>query len=168
MACHRISSGRSLAASCTYCNPDLLPISRCQPIELDWTPRPPARYLVRKQIVDNMPDPLSPLFDELYLTQMGSKWWEWEPHFRGKNPRVGGGAEFVSLNGYAYIRMDWAYVHEQREPYADEIPRHPLDTDAPDQERHDLALMIADLSEVERRPFAHSRPRSISTIWRCR
>ena len=135
-----------------------------QPIEVDWTPRPPARYMVRKQIVDNMPDPLCPLFDELYLTQMGSKWWEWDPSFRdGKNPLVGGGANFVTLNGYAYMRMDSRRSHEQimsnvvysqteqREHFA--AVRHPLDTAAPDQEQHDLALMVADLSEVERQAF---------------
>ena len=39
-----------------------------QPIEVDWTPRPPARLLSRRQIVENMPDPVCPLFEELYLT----------------------------------------------------------------------------------------------------
>ena len=28
--------------------------------QLDWTPDPPARYLTRRQIVENMPDPISP------------------------------------------------------------------------------------------------------------
>nr|ADI19623.1 phosphoenolpyruvate synthase/pyruvate phosphate dikinase [uncultured delta proteobacterium HF0770_45N15] len=137
-----------------------------QPIEVDWTPRPPARFMVRQQIVDNMPDPLCPLFDELYLTQMGSKWWEWDPSFRdGKNPLVGGGANFVSLNGYAYMRIDSQRSHEQimsnvvysqtenREYFAADVVRHPFDTDTPDQEQHDLALMVADLSEVERQAF---------------
>ena len=145
------------------------------PIEVDWTPRPPARYMVRKQIVDNMPDPLCPLFDELYLTQMGTKWWEWDllanerrqqregggtvlprpsPYpLQVQNRLVGGGAQLVSLNGYAYLRTDNLHVHEQREPYADEFPRHPFDTDAPDQEQHDLALMVADLSEEEQQAF---------------
>ena len=137
-----------------------------QPIEVDWTPRPPARFMVRKQIVDNMPDPLCPLFDELYLTQMGSKWWEWDPSFRdGKNPNVGGGANFVSLNGYAYMRIDSQRSHEQimsnvvysqtenREYFAADVVRHPFDTATPDQEQHDLALMVAELSEVERQAF---------------
>ncbi len=123
-----------------------------QPIEVDWTPRPPVRHLVRRNIVENMPDPLCPLFDELYLTDGLD--WRSNPHSGGKkSPFVDGGALMVSLNGYAYLRMDNPHVYEQREPYADELPRHPFDTDAPDQEQHDLALMVADLSEVDRQAF---------------
>ena len=36
-------------------------------IDLTWTPRAPARFLTRRQIVENMPDPICPLFEELYL-----------------------------------------------------------------------------------------------------
>ena len=123
-----------------------------QPIEVDWTPRPPVRHLVRRNIVENMPDPLCPLFDELYLTDGLD--WRSNPHSGGKkSPFVDGGALMVSLNGYAYLRMDNPHAHEQREPYADELPRHAFDTDAPDQEQHELALMVADLSEVDRQAF---------------
>ena len=40
-----------------------------QPIEVDWSPPPPAQFMSRRQIVENMPDPICPLFDELYLTE---------------------------------------------------------------------------------------------------
>jgi phosphohistidine swiveling domain-containing protein len=90
----------------------------------------------------------------LYLTQMGTKWWEWDPYpWRVQNPSVGGGAQLVSLNGYAYLRSDFLHVHEQREPYAGEFVRHPFETDVPDEEQHDLGLMVADLSEVEQQAF---------------
>ncbi|MCY4057295.1 MAG: phosphoenolpyruvate synthase, partial [Gammaproteobacteria bacterium] len=36
-----------------------------QPIEVVWEPPPPARILYRRQIVENMPDPICPLFEEL-------------------------------------------------------------------------------------------------------
>ncbi len=72
-----------------------------QPIEVEWVPRPPARYLSRRQIVENMPDPICPLFEELYLTD------GLESSRRGKSLMVGGGPLFVTLNGYAYQRFDW-------------------------------------------------------------
>jgi phosphohistidine swiveling domain-containing protein len=74
-----------------------------QPIEVDWTPRPPARLLSRRQIVENMPDPVCPLFEELYLTK-GLE----AP--RQKSLMVGGGPMFVTLNGYAYQRFDWPQI----------------------------------------------------------
>ena len=36
--------------------------------DLDWTPAYPAKLAYRRQIVENMPDPLSPLYEELSLT----------------------------------------------------------------------------------------------------
>jgi phosphohistidine swiveling domain-containing protein len=72
-----------------------------QPVELDWTPNAPAKILYRRQIVENMPDPICPLFDELYLTE------GLEAPRNGHSLMVGGGAIFVSLNGFAYQRADW-------------------------------------------------------------
>ena len=72
-----------------------------QPIELEWVPKPPARYLSRRQIVENMPDPICPLFEELYLTE------GLESARKGRSLMIGGGPVFVTLNGYAYQRFDW-------------------------------------------------------------
>jgi pyruvate,water dikinase len=47
-----------------------------QPIDVVWEPPPPAQILARRQIVENIPDPCTPLFDELYL---------WEGLERGKD-----------------------------------------------------------------------------------
>ena len=79
-----------------------------QPIEPDWTPAPPAQNVSRRQIVENMPDPLCPLFEDLYLTQ-GLE----AP--RRENPAkainmVGGGPMFVTVNGYGYQRFDWPNI----------------------------------------------------------
>lgn len=71
------------------------------PIAVEWVPKPPARYLSRRQIVENMPDPICPLFEELYLTE------GLESTRKGKSLMVGGGPMFVTLNGYAYQRFDW-------------------------------------------------------------
>ena len=74
-----------------------------QPIELVWEPVPPARFLSRRQIVENMPEPICPLFEELYLTR-GLE----SP--RPESLMVGGGPMFVTLNGYAYQRFDWPQI----------------------------------------------------------
>ena len=72
-----------------------------QPIDVTWEPPPPARILYRRQIVENMPDPICELFEELYLTE------GLEYARRGQESMVrGGGAHFVTCNGYAYCRAD--------------------------------------------------------------
>ena len=78
-----------------------------QPIEIDWEVPPPATYVSRRQIVENMPDPICPLFEELYLTE------GLESSRKGHNLMVGGGPMFITVNGYAYQRFDFAIVHQQ-------------------------------------------------------
>lgn len=76
-----------------------------QPIELVWEPPPPAKILYRRQIVENMPDPLCPLFDELYLTEgLQSGLTKGNPEAWSK---MMDGPLFMSLHGYAYQRADW-------------------------------------------------------------
>ena len=74
-----------------------------QPIELVWAPTSPARFVSRRQIVENMPDPICPLFEELYLTR-GLE----SP--RPESLMVGGGPMFVTVNGYAYQRFDFPQI----------------------------------------------------------
>ncbi len=82
-----------------------------QPIEVVWEPTPPAIYVSRRQIVENMPDPICPLFEELYLTE------GLESSKTGKREsmQVGGGPLFVTVNGYAYMRFDFKRIVERRE-----------------------------------------------------
>lgn len=72
-----------------------------QPVELIWEPVPPAKIIYRRQIVENMPDPICPLFEEIYLTnglQSGL----------GENfSKLMEGALFVTCNGFAFQRADW-------------------------------------------------------------
>ena len=77
-----------------------------QPIEVDWSPTPPAKYVSRRQIVENMPGPICPLFEELYLTE------GLESSRKGESLMVGGGPMFVTVNGYAYMRFDFPQLHE--------------------------------------------------------
>ena len=80
-----------------------------QPIEVVWEPTPPAVYVSRRQIVENMPDPICPLFEELYLTR-GLE----SPRKKGLGMH-GGGPMFVTVNGYGYQRFDWPQLHEYME-----------------------------------------------------
>lgn len=78
-----------------------------QPIDIEWEVPEPATYVSRRQIVENMPDPISPLFEELYLTK------GLESTRKGKSLMVGGGPMFIAVNGYAYQRFDFQIVHDQ-------------------------------------------------------
>ena len=78
-----------------------------QPIDIEWEVPEPATYVSRRQIVENMPDPISPLFEELYLTE------GLESTRKGKSLMVGGGPMFIAVNGYAYQRFDFQIVHDQ-------------------------------------------------------
>ena len=82
-----------------------------QPIEVEWVPNPPAQILARRQIIENIPDPCTPLFEELYLSE------GLETGLDGKkrpSMMVGGGPMFVALNGYGYQRFDWPQIIEAR------------------------------------------------------
>jgi len=81
--------------------------------DLVWEPPAPGVTLLRRQIVENMPDPLSPLFDELYLdvglqqgmnrslARMGA------PH---TIEDMTNGNVHLTVNGYAYQRRDFKAV----------------------------------------------------------
>ncbi len=78
-----------------------------QPIPDVWEPTPPARVMVRRQIVENIPGPCCPLFEELYLwegmqlEQPGGRAdsEEWEQTMSGPL--------YVTVNGIAYQRQDF-------------------------------------------------------------
>ncbi|MEE8399001.1 MAG: PEP/pyruvate-binding domain-containing protein [Desulfobacterales bacterium] len=154
-----------------------------QPIEVDWVPIPPAQILARRQIIENIPDPCTPLFDELYLSE------GLETVSKGKKHpsyMVGGGPTFVSLNGYAYQRFDWPQVIEARKAKqaqamtAAEMDAAEIKADAQVQKKkelseqqkkeyekkvadfqknnaemagHDLKLFLADLTPEDRKVF---------------
>ncbi len=114
-----------------------------QPIEVEWIPRPPAKYLSRRQIVENMPDPVCPLFEELYLT-------EGLESARETSLMVGGGPLFVTLNGYAYQRFDWPQFFARG---ADDEPKALGDADL-DRAEYDAAAR-----EEERKQQAAAKQR---------
>jgi phosphohistidine swiveling domain-containing protein len=143
-----------------------------QPIEVSWEPEPPIQILARRQIVENIPDPCSPLFEELYLTEgletiaVGKK----RPSLM-----VGGGALFVTLNGYAYQRFDFPVVvgEEVEKPKAMseaemDVAELKMEREAlkkeedraaearlktAEMEKHDLDLFLSELPPADRKAF---------------
>ncbi|MHA2345934.1 MAG: PEP/pyruvate-binding domain-containing protein, partial [Candidatus Hodarchaeales archaeon] len=137
-----------------------------QPIEVSWDPTPPAKILARRQIIENIPDPCSPLFEELYLTE------GLETIAKGVKRKLsvgGGGPLFVTVNGYAYERfdfpqivslqkeMDKASTGETKEElkaraeqlFEEQIQQIKNKTYDPKMEQHDLNLFLADLSNKD-------------------
>ena len=113
----------------------------------------------RSSLSENMPDPVCPLFEELYLTQ-GLE------HARGgRSLMVGGGPIFVTLHGFAYQRADWPQLQARRraerltedeleaaERKAEEQRRQFQETSAA-MEQHDLELFLDSLSLRDRAAF---------------
>lgn len=131
-----------------------------QPIEVSWDPPPPAKILVRRQVVEMMPDPICPLFEELYLTEgihlemaggsADSEAWS----------KLMDGPLDVTVNGYAYQRMDWKSMAkptsrraDKKEPTAEEkalqakLEQWKAAQSA--MEEHDMDLFIASLSHED-------------------
>ncbi len=145
-----------------------------QPITVSWEPEPPIQILARRQIVENIPDPCTPLFEELYLTEGLETIAK-----RKKRPSlmVGGGALFVTLNGYAYQRFDFPVVvgeqkkekpkamseaemdaaelkmeREAREKEKEDATAAAREKNA-EMEKLDLDLFLSELPPADRRAF---------------
>ncbi len=89
--------------------------------DVSW-PEIPGAQLLKRQVAENMPDPLSPLFEELYLRAIFDmqKWpegWEWKGNLTRnwlKNFVV------ITVNGYAYQPIYEASVGDW-EGYMDKL-----------------------------------------------
>ncbi len=81
--------------------------------DLKWEPPAPGVTLLRRQIVENMPDPLSPLFEELYL-DIGLQQGMNRSLVRAGAPHtiedMTNGNVHLTVNGYAYQRRDFKAV----------------------------------------------------------
>ena len=110
-----------------------------RPIDVVWEPTAPARLVSRRQIVENMPEPISPLFEELYLTR-GLE----SP--RPKSLMVGGGPMFVTVNGYAYQRFDWPQIIKE----ADERKQQQQKTRAITEEEIEAAEYSAFAEQIKK------------------
>jgi len=130
-----------------------------QPIEVVWEPDPPAKILFRRQIVENLPGPICPLFEELYLTK------GLEAVRQGKSLMAGGGPMFVTLHGYAYQRADWPQFADRElkeNPTEEELEAAEREAKEniqkymkhePEMEEHDLRLFLESLEPEDRQAF---------------
>lgn len=81
------------------------------PIEdLTWQPPEGSTRVIRRQVVEHMPQPLSPLFEELYLEQglesgIDALMAKWQAPFDISD--FVDRPLFVTVNGYAYCRADY-------------------------------------------------------------
>ena len=105
-----------------------------QPIAADWTIPAPARFVSRRQIVENMPDPICPLFEELYLTE------GLESPRKGKSLMVGGGPMYITVNGYAYQRFDFQQIVDQAKDLDKPAPVSEEEIEAAEREAEERAV----------------------------
>ena len=81
-----------------------------QPLPDTWEPVSPAKYLVRRQIVENVTGPVCPLFEELYLTEGLQLEFPGGKADSEEWSKMMDGPLYVTVNGYAYQRMDWKTI----------------------------------------------------------
>ena len=75
--------------------------------DVRWEPPTPGSAWIRRQVVENMPEPLSPLFDELYLDGLDDSANAMQAAMgvpRGFMDRLFDRPLFATVNGYAYMR----------------------------------------------------------------
>ena len=115
-----------------------------QPIEVQWEAPEGIKGLVRRQLIENVPDPTFPLFDELYIHK----------GLAGRKP--GGRSGFTTLHGFAFQIAGFA-TQTNDEQFRREIKaQKEAATSSPEgraQEQHDLQMFLDQLTEPERADF---------------
>jgi rifampicin phosphotransferase len=87
------------------------PITNLPPGDVRWEPPYPGSAWWRRQVVENLPEPLSPLFDELYLRDGLERSIDDMMAFFGMTylhvEDFIDRPMFATVNGYAYLRADY-------------------------------------------------------------
>lgn len=116
-----------------------------QPLEVEWNPPKSVPALVRRQIVENIPDPTCELFDELYI-RYALRW-----------DRTKDVSNYSSLHGFAFQIMDPAGITVTKEEWRAGIRAAREKVAATEegmaQEKHDLELFVSELSGSDRTEF---------------
>ena len=116
-----------------------------QPLEVEWTPPPEIPALVRRQIVENIPDPTCELFDELYI-RYSLRW--------DKKHKI---SNYATLNGFAFQIMDPGGITGTKEEWQASIrtarEKVAATPEGMAQEKHDLDLFVSQLSDDDRPVF---------------
>ena len=115
------------------------------PLEVEWTPPEEIPALVRRQIVENIPDPTCELFDELYIRY--SLRWD-----RTKEVSM-----YSTLHGFAFQIMGGGGITGTKEEWRADIrsgrEKVAASPEGMAQEKHDLDLFVSELSDDDRAEF---------------
>ncbi len=116
-----------------------------QPLEVEWNPPENIPALVRRQIVENIPDPTCELFDELYIRY--SLRWD-----RTKDVSM-----YSTLHGFAFQIMNPGGITGTKEEWRADIraarEKIAATPEGMAQEKHDLELFVSELSDDDRAEF---------------
>jgi pyruvate,water dikinase len=115
------------------------------PLEVEWNPPEEIPALVRRQIVENIPDPTCELFDELYIRY--SLRWD-----RTKEVSM-----YSTLHGFAFQIMGGGGITGTKEEWRADIrsgrEKVASSPEGMAQEKHDLDLFVSELSDDDRAEF---------------
>ena len=116
-----------------------------QPLEVEWNPPEEIPALVRRQIVENIPDPTCELFDELYIRY--SLRWD-----RTKDVSM-----YSTLHSFAFQIMGGGGITGTKEEWRADIraarEKIAATPEGMAQEKHDLDLFVSELSDDDRAEF---------------
>jgi pyruvate,water dikinase len=114
-----------------------------QPIEVVWEPPEDIKALVRRQLIENFADPVTPLCDDLYIHE-------------GLISRKGGRSGFTTLNGFAFQIAGFSEQQteeEFRQAIYDQRKAIAATPEGMAQEQHDLDEFVAELAGGEQAEF---------------
>lgn len=114
-----------------------------QPIEVVWEPPEDIKALVRRQLIENFADPVTPLCDDLYIHE-------------GLKSRKDGRSGFTTLNGFAFQIAGFSEqdtMEEFEQAIYDQRKAAAATPEGMAAEEHDLGMFLDQLESGDRAEF---------------